>query len=324
MRLLSHLFCLRAALVFAVLISAAANATPPTNDVCSGAMVVPGTGPFPYLTSVIADITQATSAGDPVPPPTCVFTTNVTRGVWYKFTPAAAATYIFSVSYDTVTTVSDTVMALYSASGDCAGLSLIDCDDDQSGLRSGLAADLRAGTTYYVLVWAAYFDLSPGKAVQLRVSKPVTPANDLCPGAEVIPSSGPFPYLTAISDAWFASETGDPPKPSCANKVSRSLWYQFTPSTTTNYAISTCLDTATTIYDSVLAVYTSSSDCNGTMTEVACNDSADACAALTAVLSAGTTYYIVVWEFDLVTPTPGETSVQLRVSIPQVRFQPGA
>ena len=52
--------------------AAAAAASPllsplavPPNDLCSGAEVIPAGGPFPYLTAVTADITDAMAAGDP-------------------------------------------------------------------------------------------------------------------------------------------------------------------------------------------------------------------------------------------------------------------
>jgi hypothetical protein len=56
-------------------LAAAASAPPrstplvaPPNDTCAGAEVVPAAGPFPYLTAVTADITDATPAGDPPVP----------------------------------------------------------------------------------------------------------------------------------------------------------------------------------------------------------------------------------------------------------------
>ena len=94
--------------------AAAANASPrntplapPTNDLCSGAEVIPGAGPFPYLTAVTSDITDATATGDP-PLPSCQ--TNVSRSIWYTFTPATNGDYTISSCADgpTATTVDDT------------------------------------------------------------------------------------------------------------------------------------------------------------------------------------------------------------------------
>jgi hypothetical protein len=157
----------------------------------------------------------------------------------------------------------------------------------------------------------------------------VAPANDTCAGAEVIPASGPFPYQTAITvDITDATSTGDPPLPSCQTSVSRSIWYRFTPTATANYTISSCADapTGTTVDDTVMAIYTSSTgNCGGTYTEVPTSIDTDGCdddscaseafqAVITTRLNGGTSYFIVVWEFGAAPPTAGNTSVQLRVS----------
>ena len=156
----------------------------------------------------------------------------------------------------------------------------------------------------------------------------VAPPNDQCAGAEVIPGAGPFPFTTGITaDITDATTAGDPPAPSCQTNISRSIWYRFTPTATAQYTISSCANapTATTVDDTVMAIYTSSGGCAGTFTEVpsgvftdGCDDDTCAVQALQSVittqLNAGTTYYIVMWLFDVVPPAAGQTSVQLRVS----------
>lgn len=166
-----------------------------------------------------------------------------------------------------------------------------------------------------------------------RTSPLVAPANDLCGGAEVIPAAGPFPYTTGTTaDITDAGVTGDPPLPSCQNDISRSIWYRFTPSASAQYMISSCAGapTGTTVADTVMAIYTAAS-CAGPFTEVpagiftdGCDDDTCAVEALQSVittqLTAGTTYYVVVWLFDQPAPMAGQTSVQLLVS----RFLPAA
>jgi hypothetical protein len=295
-------------------------ATPPANDTCAGAVVIPAAGPFPYLTAVVPDITGATTTGDP-PAPSC--STTVARSIWYKFTPATAATYNFSVCSETATTVGDTVMAIYTSSAGCAGpFTEVNCNDDACGLfglRSSLTQPLAAGVTYYVVVWMFSVDGSPPAvgetALQLRVSRPVPPPNDTCSGAEIIPSAGPFPRLTGISDLVLATADGDPPPPSCQWVVRNSVWYGFTPAVSATYRFSTCLGTATTLNDSILGIYTSKGTCGGPFTEVACGD--DECGLLADInvpLSAGTTYYIVVWAYDNGVELL-DANVQIRVSI---------
>lgn len=154
------------------------------------------------------------------------------------------------------------------------------------------------------------------------------PANDTCAGAEVVPGSGPFPALSTVTaDITEATTTGDPGVPACQTSVSRSIWYSFTPVATAVYTLSTCTDagTATTVDDTVLAVYTSTAGCTGPFTVVpttantnGCDD--DSCAneenqaEVVTELAAGTTYYIVVWLFGSAAPTAGNTAVQLEIS----------
>jgi uncharacterized repeat protein (TIGR01451 family) len=306
----------------------------PSNDLCSGAETVPGAGPFPYLSNT-HDITDATTTGDP-PTPSCQ--ANISRSVWFRFTPSASGLYTFTLCGDapTATTVADTVLAIYSASGSCSGFSEIGgaCDDDscsdadtQSVINS---LQLTAGTTYYVVAWQFGSTAPPAgsAAVQLRVinegTPPAVPPNDQCGGAQVIPAAGPFPYLTTtVPDISGATMAGDPPTPSCQILLSRSVWYSFTPATTASYTFSLCADapTATTVNDTVLAIYGSNGACSG-LQEMAggCNDD-DNCgneplqSGLDGVtLTAGATYYIVAWQYDISPPTAGNTAVQMRVT----------
>jgi hypothetical protein len=206
-------------------------------------------------------------------------------------------------------------MAIYTSAGGCAGpFTAVECNDDQSGLHAALTVNLNTGTNYYIVVSTVFpFDFASGTALQLRVTKPLPPANDTCAGAEVIPP-GPFPHLTTTNDITKATTAGDPPTPSCQSAVFNSVWFRFTPTNSGTYVFSTDESTATTVYDTVMALYTASGNCVG-FSEVACNDQVEARATIIASnLTLGTTYYIVVWDADLSSPTPGETSVQLRVA----------
>jgi hypothetical protein len=305
-----------------------AFAVPPPNDTCSGAEVIPTAGPFPYY-STIVDVKDATTTSDP-PSPTCK-ASDVQNSVWYKFTAPSTALYTFSVSKDTATTVNDTVMAVYTSSSDCTGpFSQFACDEDAGDLQSALSTNLTSGVTYYVVVWeSSTSNPFGGTAVQLRVSQPVAPTNDMCEGAEVIPAAGPFPHLTSVADTTLATTTSDPPAPTCQSQFTRSVWYRFTPDTAGAYEFSLCTNTATTVYDTLIGIYASSGGCGGLFTRVACNDNGSACGGnnadlnfrsiLTLPLTNGVSYYVVVWETGADPYIPGETSIQLRVS--QVRPQ---
>ncbi len=305
-----------------VLIVARANfAAPPANERCSGAEIIPPAGPFPYLSSIV-DIKDATLAGDP-PAPSCS-SVNVRSAVWYRFTPATTRRYTLSVGTDTATSVLDTVMTIHTSSAGCGAVSTpLYCSDDdsgESGLQSAISADLTANVNYYVLIWTTSLSpLLPGwTSVQLRVSQPTVPTNDTCVGAEIIPGSGPFPYLTSAVDTTLATTTGDPPIPSCWQQARRSVWFKFTPDITATYELTLCTNTSTTIYETLLAVYMAASPC-GTFTQVACNHTnSTPCgnllrSTIITPLFRGTTYYIVGWEGVNTDYVLGETLLQLRV-----------
>ncbi len=169
--------------------------------------------------------------------------------------------------------------------------------------------------------------IAAAAAAPPRTAPLVAPPNDLCAGAEVIPAAGPFPYSTAVTaDITDATVTGDPPLPSCQNNVSRSIWYTFTPASTASYTISSCAadGTATTVDDTVMAIYTSTGGCAGPFSEIPTGGASDGCdddscvtealqSTITTQLNSGTQYYIVVWQFDQPAPTAGNTAVQLKV-----------
>src|SRR5262245_62143827 len=203
----------------------------PVNDLCAGAIAIPA-GPFPVLSTTTADITDATVTGDPGVP-SCQ--SNVSRSVWYTFTPTVTQTYVISSCADapTASTVNDNVLSVWTSTGGCAGpFTQVagGCDDDtcvSEALQAVIqSVTLTAGTTYYIL--NHQFDQPAptvgNTAVQIRISLPAgPPANDLCGGAETIPGAGPFPYLTTLTtDITQATTTGDPGVPTCQSSVSRS------------------------------------------------------------------------------------------------------
>ncbi len=166
---------------------------------------------------------------------------------------------------------------------------------------------------------------SPSPATASRLASDAVliaaPSNDFCAGAEVIPGSGPFPVYSSTVDLTEATTGGDPAAPSCQPNVSSSVWFAFTPATGGDYSFSVCADapTATTVEDTVLAIYSSTTACAG-LAELAggCDD--DTCGPTglqssigSVTLSGGTTYYVVAWSYGATAPAPGAGSLQLRV-----------
>ncbi len=306
---------------------------PPVNDQCSGALAIGG-GPFPVISPTTSDVSGATILGDPALP-TCQ--PNVSRSVWYRFRPTVTGTYEIATcsSLAAATTVTDTVIAVFRSTNDLCSGSLTQvtrgCDDntctvaaDQSLIPS---VALDANTNYFIVAHTFGVDplASDQRAVQLRINRTAgPPANDQCPGAIAIPSSGPFPFLSnVVNDIRDATTTGDPPPPSCQVSVSRSIWYRFVPNTAGRYSFSTCADqgTATTVNDTVVAVYNSADDtCSGAMTQLAgaCDDDGCTSESQQAVvpdlsLPAGRPVFVVVHQYGEDPPAASDAAVQLRV-----------
>ncbi len=150
------------------------------------------------------------------------------------------------------------------------------------------------------------------------------PSNDTCANPIIIPGAGPFPHRTTlVPDIRSATTNGETVFPGCAFGVSRSIWYRFAPTATARYTLSTAFDTATTLENPVMSIFTSSGGCNGPFVEVDCNDDTGGFnqrAGISRTLSSGTTYYIVIWtgtEPDL-QDTGANYAVELLVTQPVV------
>jgi hypothetical protein len=225
----------------------------PTNDLCSGAEVIPTDATFPfYFTAITADITDATTVGDP-PAPSCQ--SNISRSIWYRYRPGGSSAHTFSACAETGagTTVDDTVIAIYTSPGGCAGpFTEIPtegfshgCDDDSCGsenLQSVVSASLPLGTEYFIVVWK----FGPGAptagntAVQLRVNQNVLPPNESCNGRILLALntavSGSTNAITVNDYQLTGTDcfTGFNQAPSAA--AGRDVVYSFTPLSAGNYS----------------------------------------------------------------------------------------
>jgi hypothetical protein len=284
------------------------RAAPPANDSCGGAILIPG---VPYLSPVI-DVLEATTNGDPVPLPPY---TGLTRSIWFKFVPAASALYTISVGEDTQTNFgdvnsTDTVLGLYSAASGCGGPWTFVAENDDAGfLRSALTNNLSAGVNYFIVVWVGPVtqDTNHALNVQLRVTRPVVPANDLCSGAIAIPTAT-FPYISTNIDTLLATTS--------ANEVSscgsfRGVWFTFAPSMTGTYILGLDREPATSSIEPTMTLLVSAGGCSGPFTELTC--SGDKTRPIIRSLTAGTIYYLLIADIDP-EPIPGATAIQLRVS----------
>jgi hypothetical protein len=296
--------------VFAGSVQAAA----PANDTCAGAQVIPAAGAFPYKTVLVTNVEDATMTGDPLP--SC-YDGPVFRAIWYRFTPSVGGTYTLSTGEDTATTALDTVVGVFAA-GDCGTVTNQIACNDEAGAgnnRSGLQVDLEANANYFVVVWLTESDLATqtALAVQLRVDRPAAPANDTCATAEVIPANAGFPVKSSTSETVLASTESATATASCGSGH-RSVWYKFTPAASGTYILSTGSETTTTVFDTLMVLYSATGDCS-TLTEVACSANGEGRGSLFRTLTGGTTYYIAIHD-QSEEPVISETLVQLNIATP--------
>jgi hypothetical protein len=176
---------------------------PPAADACTGAETIPGAGPFPYTTSLTPSIADATRICEPTAP--CQ--SNVSRSIWYAFTPAASGTYTISscASAPTGTTVDDTVVSVHTSAAGCSGpFAPVGCDQDgcaNEGQQATVTLALSAGTTYYILA-EQQGDAAPtpeNASMQLRLDAVLPPGNDTCAGAGALDLDTPVAATNALA-----------------------------------------------------------------------------------------------------------------------------
>jgi hypothetical protein len=178
------------------------SASAPQNDLCGGAFVIPGAGPFPFLTPP-TNITGATITGDPAIP--SFYQGLLIRSVWYRFTPEVSATYTLSTCAgpDATTTTADTVMALYTSAAGCNGPFVMDGDlnDQACDEQAELTRQLLADTSYYLVIWKFCDNcVEDGlNNVEVLVTRTFPPENDLCNGAvPVLQNPGSLNFLPLV------------------------------------------------------------------------------------------------------------------------------
>lgn len=216
---------------------------------------------------------------------------GMNRTLWYRFTAPAAG----QMTVDTFTSNYDTVLAAYN-NGTSFPLTSLACNDDYTGLQSRVQFNVTAGTTYLLQV-GGYFGSQGNIVLHLTAPTPPPPppANDNFATATSIPST---PYTSSTVNTQYATtETGET-TPSCSTggaAVTRTIWYQVTPSVP---GLLTA-DTIGSSYDTVLAVYINGDPLNppsiGSLREFACNDDAVGLQSRTQFLGLpGVTYWVKI------------------------------
>src|SRR5439155_16031152 len=254
-----------------------AYAAPPANDNFASATVVSSL-PYNPLTQSVLESTGETAGGEPMP--SC--SVPVQSTVWYAFTPNQTGV----VKINTVGSTYDTVAAVFTGNS-LNALTEIACNDDTAGsLTSAVQFTANSSTTYHIQIGSV--DSVPGN-LSLNMVWGTTPPNDNF--ANAITTSS-LPYTDNKSTIVATTETGEPT--SCSGlTISRTAWYNFTPSGTGTVTI----DTLGSDFDTILAVYTGPSV--STLAQVICNDDTSGSTSEVQFLGASsTTYRIQVGGFN--------------------------
>src|SRR5882724_2845385 len=96
----------------------------------------------------------------------------------------------------------------------------------------------------------------------------VQPPNDNFAGRIVIPFTSPLSPFAFSDDTTDASLEPNETVPFCGQNIAKSVWFDFVPTVTANYTLST----ANSNFDTILGIYTGSAVNN--LTRVICNDDA--------------------------------------------------
>ena len=198
----------------ALLVAAPAALAAPSNDGFADASAISA---LPFSDTV----DTAGSTIESGEPQYCVYAEN---SVWYAITPQTDGI----LSTDTNGTFSSSQVNVYRAAGaGFGGLSFVGCQNFGFG---HVVFAVQAGETYYLQASTLY---ASGSVLRVSVEELQPPANDDFADAASF-SSVPFsdqPDLTAAS-----VEAGEPT--TCVGSGQRTVWYEFTPSVTSSYAVS--------------------------------------------------------------------------------------
>src|SRR4030095_9965525 len=95
------------------------------------------------------------------------------------------------------------------------------------------------------------------------------------------------------------------------------VWYKFTPPTNGTYILSTGSEGATTVFDTMMVLYSTTSDCSA-LTEIVCSANGEARGSIFRALTGGTMYYIAVLDELGTNAIVSESLVQLSVATPTI------
>jgi hypothetical protein len=251
-----------------------------TNDNCATAIPLAVGATCNYLTYSDSGATASTG----MPAPGCANYSGA--DVWFTAVVPPSGSLTVDMTQGTMT---DSGMAWYT--GSCAGMTLLECDDDDSdnGWMSKITrTGLTPGSTIYIRVWGAWG--STGTFGICATTPPPPPANDNCSGAiplTVNAGNSCASTTTGTTAGATQSQTG------CAGNADDDVWYSFVATASTHQV----MVTPGTLWDPVLQVF--SGGCGG-LTNLSCQDSAGGTGIESATVSGltpGSTYYVRVYSW---------------------------
>jgi hypothetical protein len=254
--------------------------TPPANDAFSRATSVS----LPYH-ATISNIQSTTESGEPKVGP-C---SNMRATRWYKVRLANTTT----VRAETIGSLPDTVIAVFSGGPSIGALNYIGCDDDTSlsganAIQSRVTWVAKAHRTYWIQVGG--YDNETGD-LDLAIKKVTRPANDDRSAAKVIPNVTTTPYINNLNTRNATWQKGETVDDACTqypghgdNLYLQSTWYRYTAPNTDMLHVAVTADQGV---DPVVVIYTGGSF--GTQAQVTCTIT-----TVDFTPANGTTYYFQV------------------------------
>ena len=216
--------------------------------------------------------------------------------VWYQLTVPTGGAFTVDMNTGVMT---DSGMAIYS--GTCSSMTLIECDDDDSG--NGLMSMIQltgqtVGATLWVRIWE-YGNDNNGSFQICANRPPLPPANDNCSGAYPLTVNPNYLCGSTTAGTVAGATASTQSATACGGTENDDVWFSFTATNTTHSIdLLNVAGSTTDMYHSVwsgtcpslsLVAGTCSDPNNQTVTG----------------LTIGTTYFIRVYTFG---STPGATS----------------
>jgi hypothetical protein len=270
--------------------------TPPANDDPCGAIALSVNDPCSFSTYSNQFATGSTG----IPAPTCSLYSG--GDVWFTVTVPASGNIVIDTDTGVIT---DSGMAIYSATGTCPSLTLtqIACDDDGSanGAMSAITTSgLTPGATIYIRVWE-YGNNNNG-TFDICVSEPPPPPTNDNPCGAVSLTVNTDNLCASTTSGTVANATNSGID-ACFGSEDDDVWYSFV--ATGPVHVVSLINIAGSTTDMYHAVYGDfiAPDCSVTVGDnINCSDPNS---SIIGGLITGRTYYVQVYTY---TATTGQTS----------------